>query len=120
MVTSQAEFLEETKAKVEFRSIPLKSLEEIMTPRSISHTQSKLKIEQHPNTKEMSIEELNAQHMKEKQQRSFPSILEVKSKKEDVDNKKDITLRNGGELKELKREEVDANELKELVSKEEE
>ena len=37
-----------------------------------------------------------------------------------MDNKEAITLRNGGELKELKREEVDANELKELVKKEEE
>ena len=40
--------------------------------------------------------------------------------KDDVDNKEAITLRNGGELKELKREEVDANKLKELVAKEEE
>ena len=37
-----------------------------------------------------------------------------------MDNKEAITLRNGGELKELKREEVEANELKELVAKEEE
>ena len=68
----------------------------------------------------MSIEKLMAQHMKKEQQRSFPSILEVKPEKEDVDNKEAITLRNGGELKELKREEVEANELKELVAKEEE
>ena len=91
-----------------------------MTLRSISHTQSELKIEQHPNVKEMSIEELMAQHMKEEQQRSFPSILKVKPEKEKVDNKEAITLRNGGELKEFKREEVDANELKELVAKEKE
>ena len=32
----------------------------------------------------------------EKQQRSFPTILEVKSEKEDVDNKEAITLMNGG------------------------
>ena len=44
----------------------------------------------------------------------------MKLEKEDVDNKEAITLRNGGELKELKREEVDANELKDLVAKEEE
>ena len=56
--------------------------------------------------------------MKEEQQRGFPSILQVKLEKEDVDNKEAITLRNGGELKELKREEVNANELKELVAKE--
>ena len=35
-----------------------------------------------------------------------------------MDNKEAITLRNGGELKELKREEVNANELKELDAKE--
>ena len=69
------------KANVQFQSIPLKSLEEIMTPKAISHTQSNVKIKQHPNMKEMSKEELMAQHMKEKQQRSFPSILEVKPKK---------------------------------------
>ena len=56
--------------------------------------------------------------MKEEQKRSFPSILEVKLETEDVDNKEAITLRNGEELKELRREEVDANELKELVAKE--
>ena len=60
LVTSQAEFVEETKAKVQFQSIPLKSLEETMTPRAIFNTQSKLKIEQNPNMKEMSIEELMA------------------------------------------------------------
>ena len=59
--------------------------------------------------KKMSIEELMTQHRNEEQQRSFPSILEVKPKKEDADNKEAITLRNGGEFKELKREEVDAN-----------
>ena len=37
-----------------------------------------------------------------------------------MDNKEAITLRNGGEFKELKRDEVDANELKELVAKDEE
>ena len=34
-----------------------------------------------------------------------------------MDSREAITLRNGEELKELKREEVDANELKELVLK---
>ena len=44
LVTSQVEFLGETKAKVQFQFIPLKSLEKTMTPRAISHTQSELKI----------------------------------------------------------------------------
>ena len=60
LVTSQVEFLEETKAKVQFQLLPLKILEETMTPMSISHTQSELKIKQHPNMKEMGIEELMA------------------------------------------------------------
>ena len=81
LVTSQAKFLEETKAKVQFQSIPLKSSKETMTQRAISHIQSELKIEQHPNMKEISIEEVMAQHMKEEQQRSFPSILKVKPEK---------------------------------------
>ena len=58
LVSSQVEFLEETKAKVQFQSIPLKSSEETMTPRAISDIQFELKIEQHPNMKETSIEEL--------------------------------------------------------------
>ena len=58
-----------------------------------------------------------AQHMNEEQQRSLPNILEVKPGKEDVDNKEVITFMSGGELEELIREEVDANELKELVTK---
>ena len=60
------------KANVQFQSIPLKNLEEIMTPKAISHTQSNAKIKQHPNMKEMSIEELMAQHMKEKTTKEFP------------------------------------------------
>ena len=54
------------------------------------------------------------------QQRSLPNILEVKPEKEDVDNKEAITLMSGRELEELIREEVDANELNELVAKEDE
>ena len=57
--------------------------------------------------------------MNEEQQRRFPNILEVKPEKEDVDNKEAVNLMSG-ELEELVREEVDANELKELVAKEDE
>ena len=48
-----------------------------MTPKAISHIQSELKIGQHPNMKEISIEELMAQHMKDEQHRSFPSIISL-------------------------------------------
>ena len=44
--------MEETKANVQFQSIPLKSLEETITPKTTSHTQSVIKIEQHPQRKE--------------------------------------------------------------------
>ena len=80
-------FMKEKKANVQVQSIPLKSLEETMTPKAISHTQSNIKIEQHPHRKEMSIGELVAQHINEEkkmakmlskgQQRSLPTILEV-------------------------------------------
>ena len=58
-------FMEETKANVHIQPIPLKILEEAMTPKAISHTQSDMKIEQHSHRKEMSIRELMAQYMNE-------------------------------------------------------
>ena len=88
-----------------------------MTPKATSHTQVVTEIEKLPHMKDMSIEELMAQHMNEEQQRSLPNILEVKPKK-DVDNKEAITLISGGELEELIREKVDANDLKNIVAKE--
>ena len=57
-------YMEETKANVQFQSIPLKSLEETITPKATSHTQSEIMIEQHPQKKELSIEELMVLHMK--------------------------------------------------------
>ena len=69
---------------------------------------------------DMSIEELMGRHMNEEQQRSLPKILKVKTENEDVNNKDAITLMSCGELEELIREEVEANELKELVAKEDE
>ena len=62
-------FMKETKANVHIQPIPLKSLEEAMTPKAISYTQSDMKIEQHPHRKEMSIKELMAQHMNEEKKR---------------------------------------------------
>ena len=109
-------FMEETKANVQFQSIPLKSLEETMTPKAISYTRSKMKKEQHPHRKEMSIGELMAQHMNEGQQESLPTILKVNLEQE-MDHYEDITLRNGGEFEKAIRKEDDANELKELVAK---
>ena len=84
--------MEETKANVQFKSIPLKSLEETITLKATSHTQSEIKREQNPQRKEFRIEELVAQYMKKEQQRSFPSNLDEKPKKEDVEHKEAITL----------------------------
>ena len=88
LAKSRTELLmEETKVNVQFQRIPLKSLEETMTPKAICNTQSDVKIEQRPHMREMSIGEILAQQMnKEKkmpkmsskgQQRSLPAILEV-------------------------------------------
>ena len=112
--------MEETKENIQFQFIPLKSLEETMTPKATSHTQAMTKIEQPPHMKDMNIEELMAQHMNKEQKRSLSNILEVKPEKEKVDNKEAITLMSGGELEELIREEVDANKLKELIAKNDE
>ena len=109
--------MEETKVNVQFQSIPLKSLKETITPKATSHTQFEIKIEQHPQRKKLSIEELIAQYMKKKQQRSFPTNLDEKSEKEDVEHKEDITLKSSGELEKLQRVEDDAHELKELVAR---
>ena len=53
--------------------------------------------------------------MKKEQQRSFPTNLDEKPEKEDVEHKEAITLKSGGELEKLQRVEDDAHELKELV-----
>ena len=80
LVKTRAELcMEETKANVQCQSIPLKRLEETITPKATSHPLSKIKIEQ--QRKELSIEEL---YMKKEQQRSFPTNLDEKLEKEDV------------------------------------
>ena len=112
--------MEKTKANVQFQSIPLKSLEETITPKATSHTQFEIMIEQHPQRKELNIEELMVQYMKKEQERSFLTNLDEKPKKEDVEHKEDITLKSGGELEKLQRVEDDAHELKELVVREDE
>ena len=61
-----------------------------------------------------------AQYMKEEQQRSFPTNLDEKPEKEDVEHIEAITLMIGGEFEEPIRQEEDSMELKELVAKEEE
>ena len=103
--------MEKRKAIVKFQTIPPKSLEETIIPKATSHTQSEIKIEQHQQMKELSIEELMSQYMKKEQQRSFPTNLDEKPKKEYVEHKEAITLMSGRE-EERKRVEVDANELR--------
>ena len=61
-------FMEEVRAIIQFQSIPLKSSKETMNPKVISHTQSDVKIEQHPHMKESSIGELMDQHVNEEKE----------------------------------------------------
>ena len=103
-------YMEETKANVQFQSIPLRSLEETMTPKAISNTKYDIKIEQHPHWKEMSIRELMVHQMNEekkmaemsfeKEQRRLPTILEV-NLEEEMEYYKDPTVKNDGELEKL-------------------
>ena len=58
--------------------------------------------------------------MKKEQQRSFPTNRDENPEKEDVEHKEDVTLKSGGELEKLQRVEDDAQELKELVVREDE
>ena len=60
LVKSKAEIMEETRANVQFQSMPLESLEETMLLKATSHIQSKNEIEQHPRMKELSVGELMA------------------------------------------------------------
>ena len=60
-----------------------------------------------------------AQYMKKEQQRSFPSNLDEKLEKEDVEHKEAITLMSSGE-REPKRVEVEANQVEKLDAKENE
>ena len=58
--------------------------------------------------------------MKKEQQRSFPTNLDEKLDKQDVEHTKAFTLMSGRKFEKPTIVEVDVNELEELVSKEEE
>ena len=100
---------------------------EEMTPRTTSCIQLGIEIEQPPQEKGMSIQELVAKHMNEGknmvnmsfegQHESFPSILKVIREEEDLSHNDEITSRNN-ELEKLQRVENDVQELKALVAKE--
>ena len=122
--------MEVTRANAQIQPIPLKSLDEKMTPMVTSCTQSTIEREQPLQEKGMSIQELVAKYMNEnenmaemsfqRQQESLLSTLEMNKEEENLNYNEEITLRENGELKKLKREEYDAKELKDLVTKEEE
>ena len=122
--------MEVTRANAQIQPIPLKSLDEKMTPMVTSCTQSTIEREQPLQEKGMRIQELVAKYMNEnenmaemsfqRQQESLLSTLEVNKEEENLNYNEEITLRENEELKKLKREEYDAKELKDLVTKEEE
>ena len=130
LTKSRAELImEKTRINVQIQPIPLKSLDEEMIPRSTSCTQLGIELEQPPQQKGMSIQELVAKHMNEgknmvnmsfeEQHESFSSILEVIREEEDLSHNDEITSRNH-ELEKLQRVENDVQELNALVAKENE
>ena len=125
----RAEFFKgETRINVQIYPIPLESLEDEMTPMTISCTQSTIKKEQPLQEKGMSVQELVAKYMKEGdnmvktsikgQQKNLSSNLEVIKEKENLHYDEGITSRNDEELEKLQRVENDAQEWKVLVAKE--
>ena len=131
LTLSRAEFfVEETKFNAQIQLIPLKRLEENMTPMVTSCTQSTIEREQPLQEKGMSIQELVAKYMNEnenmtemsfkRQQESFPSTLEVNKEEENFTYNEEIILRGNEELKKFQRVENDAQTSKDLFSKEKE
>ena len=120
--------MEKTRINIQIQLVPLKRLDEEMTPRATSCTQLGIESQQPSQDKGMSIQELVAKHMNEGknmvnmsfegQHESSPSILEVIIEEEDLSHNDEITSRNN-ELEKLQRVENDVqDELKALVVKE--
>ena len=130
LVKSRDELImEKPGINVRIQPVLLKRLDEEMTLRATSCTYLGIEIEQPPQEKGMSIQELVAKHMNEGknmvntsfegQHESFLFILVVIREAEDLNHNDEITSRNN-ELEKLQRVENDAQELKALVVKEDE
>ena len=107
-------FKEQTRINVQIQPIPLKSLEEKMTPMAISCTKSIVKKEQPLQEKGMNLQELVTRYMNEgenvvetpfkEQQKNLSSNIKVIKEDENLHYNEDITLRNDKELEKLQRE----------------
>ena len=105
---------EEASVNIQIQLITLKHLEEKMTLKTTSYTQLGLEKEQPLQEKGMSIQELVAKHMNERenmakmsfegQHESLTSILEVIREEEDLSYNEDITSRNNEELRKSQEE----------------
>ena len=121
--------MEKRRINVQIQPVPLKRLDEEMTLRATSCTQLGIEIEQPPQEKGKSIQELVEKHTNEGkimvnmsfegQHESFPSNLEVIRKEKYLSHNDEITSRNN-KLEKLQGVENDAQELKVLVANENE
>ena len=110
--------------------MPLKSLEEEMTPMVTSCTQLPFEKEQPKQEESMSIQELVAKYMNENenmaeiyfkgQHDNLSSTLEVNKEEENLNYNEEITSKGNEELENLQRVENDTQTSKDLVAKEEE
>ena len=119
--TSQVQFLELTRANVQIQPTPFKSLKEEMAPMATSSMQLTFEKEQPKEEESMSIEELVAKYMKEQENRvamSFEGQHE-NLEEENLSYNEEMTSRGNEELEKLQRVENDAENLKDLVAKEE-
>ena len=128
--TSQVQFMELTKANVQIKPTPFKSVKEEMDPMVTSYTQLTFEKEQPKQEESMSIQELVAKYMKEQdnmttiffegQHESLPCTLGVNTKEENLSYNEEITSRGNEELKKFQTLENNEQTLETLVVKEDE
>ena len=112
-VTSQAQFMELTRANVQIHHTPFDSLKEEMAPMATSGTQLTFEKEQPKEDESMSIEELVAKYMNEQenmatmsfegQHESSPSTIGVNTEEETWSYNEEITSRGNEELEKLQK-----------------
>ena len=128
--TSQVQFMELTRTNVQIQPTPFKSLKEEMAQMATSSTQLTFEKEQPKEEESMSIEELMAKYMKEKenmatisfegQHESLPSTLGENIEEENLSYNEEIISRDNEELEKFQTVENDAQNLETLVEKDDE
>ena len=116
--TSQVQFMELTRANVQIQPTPFQSLKEEMASKATSYTQLGFKKKQPKEEESMSIEELVAKYMKERenmatmtfegQHESLPSTIGMNIKEETLRHNEEITSRDNEELENFQTVENDA------------